>query len=245
MRVGSSTLEGVAPIRLAVESHLTSHFKADSIERPGVDNLIFKQLKPAEVSSLIKPFSLEEVKAAVWDCDSYKSPSPDGVNFGFIKDFWEEMKGDIMRFIVEFHRNDKFTKGLNATFIITLIPKCDLGISNCVLKDRQILDGILIANEVVDEARRAKNELMMFKVDFEKAVMGRMGFPTLWRKWIKECICTATTPVLVNGSPIDEFPLERGLRQGDPLSPFSILNGRRALTCVDGCNGGAELIYWV
>jgi hypothetical protein len=49
---------------------------------------------------------------------------------------------------------------------------------------------------VVDEARRSKKELMLFKVDFEKAydsvdwgylddVMGRMGFPTLWRKWIK------------------------------------------------------------
>jgi hypothetical protein len=64
------------------------------------------------------------------------------------------------------------------------------------VKDRQILDGILIANKVVDEARRSKKELMLFKVDFEKAydsvdwgylddVMGRMGFPTLWRKWIK------------------------------------------------------------
>jgi hypothetical protein len=37
------------------------------------------------------------------------------------------------------------------------------------LKDRQILDGILIFNEVVDEARRAKKELLLFKVDFEKA----------------------------------------------------------------------------
>jgi hypothetical protein len=37
------------------------------------------------------------------------------------------------------------------------------------VKYRQILDGILIANEVVDEARRSNRELLLFKVDFEKA----------------------------------------------------------------------------
>ncbi|MCI73732.1 receptor-like kinase, partial [Trifolium medium] len=67
---------------------------------------------------------------------------------------------------------------------------------------------------------------MLFKVDFEKAydsvdwgyldaVMGRTGFPTLWRKWITECVSTTTTSILVNGSPTDEFSLQRGLRQGD------------------------------
>ncbi|PNX68655.1 receptor-like kinase, partial [Trifolium pratense] len=53
--------------------------------------------------------------------------------------------------------------------------------------------------------------------------MERMAFPTLWRKWIRECMGTATAFVLVNGSPTDEFPLERGLRQGDPLSHFLFL----------------------
>jgi len=36
------------------------------------------------------------------------------------------------------------------------------------VKNRQILDGVLIANEVVDEARNLNKELMLFKVDFEK-----------------------------------------------------------------------------
>jgi len=53
--------------------------------------------------------------------------------------------------------------------------------------------------------------------------MCKMSFPALWRKWIRECVSTATASVLVNGSPTKEFPLERGLRQGDPLLPFLFL----------------------
>jgi len=37
---------------------------------------------------------------------------------------------------------------------------------------------------------------------------------------MKECYVSAKTSVLVNGSPSEEFPLKRGLRQGDSLSPF-------------------------
>jgi len=76
--------------------------------------------------------------------------------------------------------------------------------------------------------------LLLFKVDFEKAydsinwnyldaVMLKMGFPTLWQKWINKCIGTATASVLVNWSPTEEFSLGRGLRQGDPLSSFLFL----------------------
>jgi len=80
------------------------------------------------------------------------------------------------------------------------------------IKGKQILDGILVANEAVDEARRMNKELLLFKVDFEKAydsvdlkyldsVMANMNFSVIWRKWIKKCVGTATVLVLVNGCP--------------------------------------------
>jgi len=49
-------------------------------------------------------------------------------------------------------------------FIVSVISDA----RSAFVKDRQILDGILIANEVVDEARKTMKELLMFKVDFEK-----------------------------------------------------------------------------
>jgi hypothetical protein len=97
-----------------------------------------------------------------------------------------------------------------------------------------MLDGILIANEAVDEARRLNKELLMFKLNFEKAydsvdlkyldsVMTNMNFPRIWRKWISKSVGSATTSVLVNGNLTEEFPIQRGLRQGDALSPFLFL----------------------
>ncbi|GAU41118.1 hypothetical protein TSUD_288080 [Trifolium subterraneum] len=78
-------LEGVTPIRQTVFSHFASHFKAIILDRPRVDNLQFKRLNHLESRSLIKPFSEIEVRVAVWDCDSYKSPGPDGINFSSLK----------------------------------------------------------------------------------------------------------------------------------------------------------------
>ncbi|GLT44935.1 hypothetical protein SLA2020_188080 [Shorea laevis] len=54
-------------------------------------------------------------------------------------------------------------------------------------------------------------------------MIGRFGFGAKWRGWIKECLSTARVSILVNESPIEEFKMGKGSRQGDPISPFHFL----------------------
>ncbi|VVA25489.1 Hypothetical predicted protein, partial [Prunus dulcis] len=99
------------------------------------------------------------------------------------------------------------------------------------VQGRQILDAALIANEVVEESRRLNKSGMVFKIDLEKAydhvewrfvdeVLIRKGFGDRWRSWIRGCLETANFSVMINGRPRGKFRASRGLRQGDPLSPF-------------------------
>ena len=109
------------------------------------------------------------------------------------------------------------------------------------VEGRQILDASLIANEVINSMQKRKERRIFSKLDIDKAydqitwsfvlkVLKRMGFGEKLVGWIEWCISTATFSILPNGSPAGFFGSSRGLRQGDPLSPYRFVLGMESLS---------------
>lgn len=129
LEINGSWTEEPATVKDFIREHFRRQFqKKDRISLILPADFITIKLSANSGQELIKPFTEEEIKEVVFECDNYKSSGPDGFNFHFFKSCWFIIKTDLLKVIEEFHSNGRIARGCNTSFIV-LIPKKEDAVS--------------------------------------------------------------------------------------------------------------------
>ena len=133
-----------------------------------------------------------------------------------------------------------------------LLPQLISKSQSAFVSGRAIADNVLITHETLHFLRTSEAKKycsMAVKTDMSKAydriewnflnmVLNKLGFDPIWVSWIMACVESVSYSFLVNGSPQGLVSPSRGIRQGDPLSPYLFILCTEVLSAL--CNKAQE-----
>ncbi|XP_057953116.1 uncharacterized protein LOC131147628 [Malania oleifera] len=163
-------------------------------------------LSEARRNDMLLPISDEHIRLALFSIGDDKSPGPDGFSAVIAKIIAKRIKPCLEDLIS--YAQAAFFQGRNMVKSIYLVQELIRGYSKKRMSPRCLLK--------IDLKKAYDSVSWAFLEDMLK----NLNFPKRMISWVMECVSTASYLVSVNGRLNGFFKERKGLRQGDPLSPF-------------------------
>ncbi|XP_025638493.1 uncharacterized protein [Arachis hypogaea] len=120
--INGRLIRNQARIKIAINEFYKNLYHQERSPLVGFRDGLVEVISEEDAKALEVLPTAQEVREAVWDCESSKAPESDGYNMNFIKKCWDEIGNEFTAAILNFFQCSKLPADSNVTWV-ALAPK--------------------------------------------------------------------------------------------------------------------------